>query len=130
MGGSAANSGILHGSAPLAMNPSDNTMTGVMYLSAMRTASMAIWKHSPGVAGARTSSGASALRPHTAWNRSLCSVFVGMPVDGPARWMSKMMSGSSVMIARPSPSPLSAMPGPEVAVAPMMPAYAAPIAEQ
>src|SRR5690606_20719851 len=105
-------------------------MTGVMYFVAMRTASIVMWKQSPGERGASTHSGASPLRPQTAWNRSDCSVLVGRPVEGPARCTSKMMSGSSVMIARPRASPLSAMPGPEVEVAPIAPAYDAPIAEQ
>ncbi len=39
MGGRVAGSGISHGSEPLARNPSDSTMTGTMYLSAIRTAS-------------------------------------------------------------------------------------------
>src|SRR5438034_10834730 len=61
-------------------------MTGVMYFVARRTASTPIGKQSPAVRGAITASGESALRPSTAWNRSDCSVLVGMPVEGPARW--------------------------------------------
>ena len=91
-------------------------MTGVMYLSARRDASMAIVKHSPGVAGASTGIGHSPLRPKMAWNRSACSTFVGRPVDGPARWTLTMTIGSSVMTARPMASVLSATPGPEVPV--------------
>src|SRR5216117_1837419 len=53
--------------------------------------------------------------------RSACSVLVGMPVDGPARWMFRTTSGSSAVTARPMPSPLSAMPGPLDAVTPMAP---------
>ena len=40
-------------------------MTGTMYLSAMRQASMATQKQSPGVAAASTGTGASELRPNT-----------------------------------------------------------------
>jgi hypothetical protein len=39
MGGSVVGSGINHGSEPLARNPSESTITGTMYLTAMRTAS-------------------------------------------------------------------------------------------
>ncbi len=49
-------------------------------------------------------------------SRSACSFFVGMPVDGPARWTSMTTSGSSTMTARPIASVLSAMPGPDEAV--------------
>jgi len=60
--------------------------------------------------------------------RSACSVFVGMPVDGPARWMFRTTSGSSAVTARPMPSLLSAMPGPLEAVTPIAPPKEAPIA--
>jgi len=80
------------------------------------------------VAAASTARGASALRPWTAWNRSDCSGFVGIPVEGPARWEFTTTSGSSVAMARPSISVLSAMPGPDDDVTPSAPAYAAPIA--
>src|SRR5205823_11117921 len=82
-----------------------------MYLVAIRTASIATSKQSLAVAAASTASGASALRPCTAWNRSDCSALVGMPVEGPARWELTTTSGSSVAIARPSISVLSAIPG-------------------
>ncbi len=39
MGGSVAGSGMSHGSEPLARKPSDSTITGTMYLMAIRTAS-------------------------------------------------------------------------------------------
>jgi hypothetical protein len=39
IGGSVFKSGISHGSEPLARNPSLRTMTGTMYLAAIRTAS-------------------------------------------------------------------------------------------
>ena len=99
-----------------------------MYVVARRTASIATSKQSVAVAAASTASGASAFRPCTACSRSDCSALVGMPVDGPARWESTTTSGSSVAIARPSISVLSAKPGPEVDVTPSAPAYAAPIA--
>ena len=37
MGGSVVGSGMSHGSEPLARKPSDSTMTGTMYLMAIRT---------------------------------------------------------------------------------------------
>ena len=83
-----------------------------MYLSAMRLASSATQKQSPGVLAAITGTGASELRPKSAWSRSACSVLVGRPVDGPPRWMSTMTSGSSTIVASPIASLLSAMPGP------------------
>ena len=76
-------------------------MTGVMYCTAMRQASMAHSKASEGVAQATTGIGASPLRPKIDCKRSVCSTLVGMPVDGPARWMSTMTSGSSTETARP-----------------------------
>ena len=94
-----------------------------MYLSAMRLASSATQKQSPGVLAAITGTGASELRPKSAWKRSACSVLVGRPVDGPPRWMSTITSGSSTIVARPIASPLSAMPGPEVVVIASEPAY-------
>jgi hypothetical protein len=42
-------------------------MTGVMWRSAMRTASIATSKQSLGLRAASTGIGASALRPYTAW---------------------------------------------------------------
>ena len=103
-------------------------MTGVMYLSAMRHASMATSKHSAGVAGATIGTGESLLRPNIACSRSACSVLVGMPVLGPARWTSMTTSGSSTITARPMASVLRAMPGPVVAVMPSAPPKLAPMA--
>ena len=99
-----------------------SSMTGVMYVVARRTASTATSKQSDGLRDAITASGASALRPRTAWNRSDCSVFVGIPVDGPARCELTTISGSSVVIASPSISVFSAIPGPELDVTPSAPA--------
>ncbi len=96
----------------------------------MRTASSAISKQSFGEEAARTGSGDSPLRPNITCSRSACSVLVGSPVDGPPRWMSQTISGSSVMTARFMASALSAMPGPEEAVTPSAPPKAAPIAAQ
>ena len=120
--GSSRSSGIRHGSAACARYVSLNTMTGVMYFVARRTASTPIGKQSPAVHGAITASGESAFRPSTAWNRSDCSVLVGMPVEGPARWLSTRTIGNSVAMARPSISVLRAMPGPELDVTPSAPA--------
>jgi len=83
--GNPAGSGSIHGSAALVRYPSVSRKTGVMYLVASRTASIATSKPSEGVAAASTGSGASPFLPSTAWNKSDCSVFVGRPVDGPAR---------------------------------------------
>ena len=99
-----------------------------MYLIAMRAASKAIQKQSPGVQGARTGIGASLLRPYIACSRSACSVFVGSPVEGPPRWMLLMMMGSSTIVARPIDSVLRATPGPLVVVIASAPPKAAPIA--
>src|ERR1700687_3689758 len=104
-------------------------MTGTMYLIAMRLASMATQKQSAGVEAARTGIGASELRQKRAWSRSACSVLVGIPVDGPPRWMSQMTSGISTATARPIASVLSAIPGPDVVVIDRAAAYAAPIDE-
>ena len=93
-----------------------------MYFMAMRAASMTIGKHSAGVAGASTGSGASPWRPYMARLRSACSGLVGMPVDGPARCTSMVSSGSSTATAKPRASPFSASPGPELAVTPKPPA--------
>lgn len=98
------------------------------YLVAMRAASMAIAKQSHGDRGATMATGASPLRPNIACSRSACSVLVGRPVDGPPRWMSQMMSGSSSITARPIASLFNATPGPEVVVTPSDPPNDAPIA--
>ena len=98
------------------------------YLSAMRAASIAAWKQSDGESAATTGTGDSELRPKSTISRSPCSGFVGMPVDGPARWMSQIRSGSSSMIARPIVSAFSTMPGPADVVTPSEPPNAAPTA--
>ena len=74
--------------------------------------------------------GDSLLRPNMTCRRSACSVLVGRPVEGPPRWMSKTMSGSSIITARFMASDLRAMPGPEEAVTPSAPPKEAPIAAQ
>src|SRR5215469_14829464 len=96
-------------------------ITGVRYLTAILTASSAVSKQSAGVAGATMATGDSPLRPNIAISRSACSVLVGIPVDGPARWMSQMISGSSTDVARPIVSALRHMPGPDVLVTPRLP---------
>src|SRR5215471_13416049 len=103
-------------------------MTGVRYLTAILTASSAIEKQSPGVAGASTATGDSPFLPYSAISKSACAVFVGMPVDGPARWMSQTISGSSTAAASPTVSAFRHMPGPEVLVTPSAPPNAAPSA--
>ena len=74
-----------------------------------------------------TGNGHSPLRPQIACSRSACSVLVGRPVDGPPRCTLTTIIGSSVITARPMPSPLSAMPGPLEAVTAIAPANEAPI---
>ena len=63
MSGRSATSGSCQGSEPLAMKPSDSRMTGVRYLTAMRTASIAASKQCTGLDAATTGSGASPERP-------------------------------------------------------------------
>src|ERR1700749_1569911 len=77
---------------------------------------MAAWKQSDGLIAETIGTGDSPLRPNIAISRSACSVLVGMPVDGPARCTSTMISGSSVETARPTGSILRMMPGPELGV--------------
>ena len=84
-------------------------------------------KQSDAVAAARTTMGDSPLRPYIAWFRSDCSVLVGSPVLGPPRCTLMTTSGSSVVMAKPSPSPFKANPGPEVPVMASAPAKAAPM---
>src|ERR1700730_17773515 len=100
-----------------------------MYFRAIRAASKAIQKQSPGVHGAHTGIGDSELRPNMACSKSPCAVVVGGPVEGPPRWMSQITMGNSTIMARPMASVFSAMPGPEVVVMASAPEYAAPIAE-
>ena len=95
---------------------------------AIRVASSAASKQSPGDCGATIGTGDSPLRPNIACSRSACSVLVGSPVDGPPRWTSMTTSGSSVITARPIVSDFSAMPGPDVVVTPSAPANEAPSA--
>ena len=95
-------------------------------MTAIRAASSAASKQSPGDCGATIGTGDSLLRPNIAWSRSACSVLVGRPVDGPPRCTSMTISGSSVITARPIVSDFRAMPGPEVVVTPSAPANDAP----
>ena len=98
------------------------------YFNASRAASIAASKQCDGERGATIGSGASPWRPNIASSRSVCSVLVGMPVDGPARCTSTISIGSSRLIASPSASALRSRPGPEVPVAASAPENAAPIA--
>ena len=99
------------------------------YLTAIRADSIAASKQPAGLAAATTGTGDSPLRPNMACSRSACSVLVGIPVDGPARWMSHTISGSSTDTARPMVSAFSSMPGPDVDVTASEPPKAAPRAE-
>src|ERR1700727_1009824 len=60
------------------------------------------------------------------WLRLLCSVLVGIPVDGPVRAHSITTTGISSTPARPIASVISAWPGPDVAVIARTPVKAAP----
>ena len=100
--GIASTSGSSHGSEPFARYASESRNTGVRYLIAIRAASNAASKQSPGVArgdhrhrrlGVAAEQHARAGRPAPA--SSAC------PVDGPARWTSTITSGSSSVIAEP-----------------------------
>ena len=97
-------------------------------MNAIRAASIAAWKHCDGVEAASTGTGLSELRPNMTISRSACSGFVGIPVEGPARWMSRISSGSSSMIPSPIVSCLSTIPGPAEVVTPSEPPNAAPSA--
>jgi hypothetical protein len=100
----------------------------VRYFSAIRAASIAAEKQSAGVQAATTGTGASPLRPNMTWSRSACSVLVGIPVEGPLRWMSTTSRGSSRETASPMVSALRAIPGPLEVVTPSDPPKAAPSA--
>ena len=52
---------------------------------------------------------------------------VGMPVEGPPRWMSPITTGTSDMMARPISSCIREMPGPAVQVMDLTPVKEAPI---
>src|SRR6266850_1580651 len=79
---SVSESGSSHGSAPLASWPSVSRITGVIYLTAIRTASYAQSKQSAGVDAAIIGIGDSPCRPYIDCSRSACSGLVGIPVDG------------------------------------------------
>ena len=98
------------------------------YLSAIRAASSAASKHPPGVDAATTGTGDSAFRPNRTMSRSACSGLVGIPVDGPARWMSRIRSGSSSVTASPTVSAFSTTPGPLDVQTPSAPPKLAPSA--
>ena len=61
-----------------------------------------------------------------ACNRSVCSVFVGRPVEGPPRITSITTNGISAITPNPIASDLSDSPGPDVLVTAKSPANAAP----
>src|SRR4249920_149745 len=58
---------------------------------------------------------------------SHCWVRVGIPVEGPARWMFMITAGISAKYDRPMNSVIREMPGPEVAVKARAPFQEAPI---
>src|SRR2546425_1208016 len=60
--------------------------------------------------------------------RSPCSVLVGTPVDGPARWQLMTTTGVSIIADIPKPSLISAKPPPDVAHIARTPPCAAPMA--
>ena len=76
---------IYFGSEALAIYPSLSNITGVLYLVAIRTASIATSKQSDEVEAEITGKGVSPWRPKIACSKSDCSVFVGKPVEGPPR---------------------------------------------
>ena len=92
----------------------------------MLNASTVTGKVSATSIGDSTGRGASPCAEKTAWKRSDCSLLVGMPVDGPPRCTFTATSGNSAIVARPSISVLSDMPGPLVAVSAFLPAKLAP----
>jgi hypothetical protein len=85
-------------------------------------------KQCPGVDAASTGTGDSAFRPKSTMSRSDCSGFVGIPVEGPARWMSRITSGSSSATASPTVSDLRTTPGPLEVETPREPPNEAPSA--
>ena len=98
------------------------------YLIAIRAASSAASKHWPGVEAATTGTGDSELRPNMTISRSACSGFVGIPVEGPARWTSRITSGSSSVTASPIVSGFRTTPGPAEVETPSEPPKLAPSA--
>ena len=113
--------GIFHGSEELIRNPSERTITGVIYFVASLTASTEIQKQSCAEEGARTIRCESEGLPNRDISKSPCSVLVGIPVEIPDLIKSKMINGNSVITARFIASTLSANPGPELPVIPREP---------
>ncbi len=104
-------------------------MTGTMYLSAMRQASTATQKQSPGVAAQNGNGRFGVASEHAlAANRLARSWWAD-------RWKARRAEcrrspeAVRVMTARPKASVFSAMPGPEVVVIASAPAKAAPMEE-
>src|SRR6266508_654584 len=90
-----------HGSEELERDVSESRITGVRYFTAIRTASMAASKQLDGEEQATMGIGDSPCLPYMASRRSAASVFVGIPVEGPARWTSTITMGSSRVTASP-----------------------------
>ena len=107
-------------------NPSDKTITGVIYFVASLTASIEIQKQSAAEDGAKTIRYESEGLPYRDINKSPCSVLVGIPVEIPDLIKSKIINGNSVITAKFIASTFNAIPGPELPVIPSLPAYAAP----
>src|SRR5918994_1419847 len=107
--GKLSTSGIGHGSEEFAMKVSESKITGVRYRTAIRAASSAAVKHSAGVDADTIGSGDSPWRPYIASRRSACSVFVGIPVEGPDRFRLQVDPRS----ARPGDGELAAERGAE-----------------
>ena len=101
-----------------------------MYSTAILHASNAAWKQSVGDVGAITGIGLSPLRPKSTCSKSVCSVLVGKPVDGPPRITSTITKGSSSITAKFMASDFKQMPGPDVEVTPNVPTNEAPIVVQ
>ena len=111
------------------MKASVSNTTGVMCSRAILQASKAALKQSVGLVAAITGIGLSPFLPYSTCSRSVCSLFVGRPVDGPPRCTSIITRGNSSITARLSASLFKQIPGPDVDVAAKAPANAAPIDE-
>ena len=115
-------SGSSHGSEPFARYASESRKTGVRYLSAIRAASIAASKQSPGVDAATTGTGDSALRPNSTISRSACSGFVGMPGRGAGALDVEDQRAAARASRRARPSrPSARCPGPAEVVTPSAP---------
>ena len=92
------------------------TITGVCSRSARSKASAPERETLGGIGREQQHLLGIAVRGIGAGSMSDCCVRVGMPVDGPPRWMLNSTTGISAKYASPRNSLISEMPGPEVAV--------------